>query len=90
MGFLIYSNDITAYSVDCGLKTMQAIYFLEISVQDLTNRGMLAYVVLLHATDKNCSELYKAVQHQLHHNKTKLDDSRVIDLITLKNNTMTN
>ena len=90
IGYLVYPNYTAADIVYCGLQTMQAIDFLASSVQDLSNRVLPVYVMIIQAIYANCAKFYKAVQIHLRQTKTISDGYRVIYLLALKINTMAN
>ena len=54
------------------------------------NRGLPNDVTILQAIAADGAKFYKAVQPHLAQTKTKPYDSWVIDILTLKSNTMTN
>ena len=90
IGYLVYPNYTAADIVYFGLQTMQAIDFLASSVQDLVNRVLPVYVIIIQVIDANCGKFYKAVQRHLRQTKTISYGYRLIYLLALKSNTMAN
>ena len=87
---LVDSYIIATTSVDCGLQTMRAINFLSREIQYLANHGITLNMRLIHEIWMDCANFYKSVQSSITETKSSLDDSMVIDLPILKQNTMPN
>ena len=87
---LIYPNDTAPDRLECDFQTLQAIDFLSREVQDLANQGLPVDLMLIQSINTNCYKLYKYVQCHLTHTNTKSNYSQLIDLLTLKSNTIPN
>ena len=55
----VYSTVNASTQLDCGLQTIQAIYFLSRAVEDFLNCGIIPNVTLLHGIDMYCDNFYK-------------------------------
>ena len=67
---------------------MQFIDFLARALQELAHSGLTQDVTPIQSIDTDYDKFYKDVKRHLKKTKTKSDDSQVIDLPTLKSNTM--